>query len=149
MDSRKLTLDLACDIAQTGILYQEVTRFCRELGLPERLTKRLNVAVEELFTNIVKYGYEKSDTRRRIAITLDAGRHEKRVSLRIEDDGRPFDPTRAEAPASRCPIDEEKIGGLGIHLCRKLVDEMTYRREGGRNIVTLALKLDHMPVPEK
>lgn len=147
MDARQLNLSLDSDIAQTEILYREVTRFCRELGLSARQTNHLNVAAEELFTNIVKYAYE-SNSSHRIDINLLFERPD-RITVRIEDDGRPFDPTQAESPQPACPIDERKIGGLGIHLCKKMVDEMIYRREGDRNIMILVLKLDHGAAPEK
>ena len=56
----------------------------------------------------------------------------------ILDDGKPFDPlTDAPIPNVNAPINERPIGGLGVYLVRKLMDEVTYRREEGRNHLTL------------
>ena len=60
------------------------------------------------------------------------------MTIEMVDDGKPFDPlTEAPVPDVNAPMDERPIGGLGVFLVRKLMDELTYRREEGRNHLTL------------
>jgi serine/threonine-protein kinase RsbW len=144
MDNRRLSIELESDIARTEILYEAVTRFCRAVGLSKKLTSHVNIAAEELFTNIVKYAFD-NIAGHKIKVTLT---HTHQVTtLRMVDDGRPFDPTRSQTLEHPCPsLDGAKIGGLGIHLCKRLVDKMTYRREGKKNIVTVFFKSEASPL---
>ncbi|MEI9479990.1 MAG: ATP-binding protein, partial [Deltaproteobacteria bacterium] len=59
------------------------------------------------------------------------------VSLTVQDDGRPFDPLYAQAPDIHSPLAERPVGGLGIYIVRKMMDEVRYEHRGGRNILTL------------
>lgn len=92
------------------------------------------LAVEELLTNIIKYGYDDSD-RHEIIVTarVDDGLFE----LTISDDGHAFDPTKAAEPDTTLPAAERPIGGLGLFLVRKMSDGMTYERIAERNVVTV------------
>jgi serine/threonine-protein kinase RsbW len=62
--------------------------------------------------------------------------------MRIEDDGIPFDPVLTEAPDLECRIEDCKIGGLGIHLIKKLMDEIRYERVNDVNILYLKKHID-------
>jgi len=63
---------------------------------------------------------------------------EDALTIEMVDDGKPFDPlTDAPVPDVNAPMEERPIGGLGVFLVRKLMDELTYRREEGRNHLTL------------
>jgi anti-sigma regulatory factor (Ser/Thr protein kinase) len=123
-----------------------VERFCEAEDLPPRQSYALSLAFEELLTNVVNHGYAGRDP---------AGEHMKvelrrvgeQVMARIEDGGEAFDPTMAPAVDTGMDIDERRIGGLGVHLVRTLVDEMVYRRQDGRNILTFTLSLANKGEP--
>ena len=91
--------------------------------------------LEEIGTNIVKYGYE-HEGKKDIRITLTSESHA--LSMEILDDGKPYDPfAEAPPPDLDSSVEERPIGGLGVHLVQKLMDEAHYRREDGMNKVTL------------
>lgn len=107
-------------------------------GLPPALVSSLDLALEEWVVNVISYAYEDKASH---TIELRLRRDADEVRVTVEDDGRPFDPTlHAEADTSLAP-EHRQIGGLGIHFIRKTMDRFDYRRENGRNIVTLAKKL--------
>src|SRR6185436_2348165 len=110
-----------------------VEEFGRSWNIPGRIVGRFNVALEEAVTNAISYAFP------------DGGRHqiEVRIELRggllsasVSDDGRPFDPLSQPAADTRAGIADRKVGGLGIHLLRSLMQSVEYRRIDGRNVLT-------------
>jgi serine/threonine-protein kinase RsbW len=59
------------------------------------------------------------------------------IKAEVEDDGEPFNPLEAPEPDTEKSLEERTIGGLGIHLVRKLMDRLEYKREGERNLLTV------------
>ena len=119
-------------------LLEFVTSRARRCGAgPERL-REIELALEELLVNIFNYAYPDGAGE----VTIRCRRAGVgRLAVEIADDGIPFDIlTRAE-PDLDAPLDERGIGGLGIFFVRQLVPEIGYRREGGKNILTLAIDL--------
>ena len=105
---------------------------------PDELVFRVNLALEELGLNIMGYGLENAQQEIVITLTSDD------VSLVIEimDEGRPFDPlTDAPTPDLDGPVEDRRVGGLGFHLVRTMMDDMQYRRERGKNHLTLVTRL--------
>ncbi len=98
----------------------------------------LNVVLDELISNIIKYAYT-DDAPHEIRVSLSAAGGV--VEVGIEDDGKAFDPFAAPEPDLTLPLSERPIGGLGVHFVRKLMNEIKYKREDGRNILFLKKKL--------
>jgi len=97
-----------------------------------------NLIIEELFTNIVNHGFndEKEHTIK-LTLTWD----NTFLTIRIEDDGKPFNPMKAAMPDTKCVITERLVGGLGIHLIKHFIDVCRYSRQNGKNIVLLQKKM--------
>jgi serine/threonine-protein kinase RsbW len=110
-----------------------VTGALERLGVPDEAVRALELAVDEAVTNVMLHGYSSSEGRIWISCGVEGGR----VWVRIEDEGVPFDPTAAPEPDLEGDADERPIGGLGIHLIRRMTDELRYERRGGRNILVL------------
>ena len=108
--------------------------FADGLGLPDEMCYRLDTGLNEAVTNVISYGYP-DGAEHLIQIRLWA--HGDTVSLEVEDDGLPFDPLRAEPRPAPHTLEEAPIGGLGIQLIRSMLDECHYRREAGRNHLTM------------
>lgn len=104
------------------------------LHLPMSLVPTLNLALEEWVVNVISYAY--SDPAEH-TITLKLWREQSRLWLTVEDDGKPFDPTAQPEADTTLPLEQRGVGGLGIHFIRKTMDGFAYRRENGRNIVTM------------
>jgi sigma-B regulation protein RsbU (phosphoserine phosphatase) len=116
--------------------------FSEKRGLPQRVIGKVNVIFDELLTNIVYYAYrDQAEHDIKIRVELSASL----LRLTIEDDGVPFNPFRVEAPDTSLSMEEREVGGLGIHLIRNMMDEVSYQRRIDRNLVTLVKKLDLPP----
>jgi anti-sigma regulatory factor (Ser/Thr protein kinase) len=95
---------------------------------------RLNMAVDELLSNIICYAYT-DDLRHYIAIQMDI--YPDRVELTFRDDGVFFNLMAHPEPDTSLPLEERPTGGLGIHLVRKLIHQVDYERKFGQNVVHL------------
>lgn len=116
-----------------------VEAFGEDHGLPPKLIFQLNLALDEILTNVMSYGY--TDTaEHEITVRLSTdGRH---VAVAIEDDGQAFNPLDVTAPVLDAPVADRSIGGLGIHLVRKVIDQLEYRREQGKNVLVMRKAID-------
>jgi len=108
--------------------------FATQHEIGGRLRYHLLVSIEEILTNIIKYGFDEEGVHP-IHITF---RHiNEKVEMEFEDRGREFNPLEISEPDLDTPIENRQLGGLGIHLVKKMMDEAMYRREGDRNILML------------
>ena len=104
------------------------------MGLSSKTSFQICLAMEEIVSNIITYGYT-DDAVHLIKIAIS---HQDGIlTIRLEDDGIPFDPLKAEEPDCECPVEQRKVGNLGIHLSKKVMDDMLYERSGNKNILTL------------
>ncbi len=126
----ELVLSIKNDPAETERLTARVTEFGARHALPDRIVSHVNLALDEAITNIVFYAYDDADDHEiGVRISLAQGM----LTAELVDDGRAFDPLQVAAPDLAAPLEERAIGGLGVHLMRHLVDDIQYRRDGGRN----------------
>ena len=114
------------------------SRWLADRNAPPAADYLANLAIEELVTNCIKYGYDDS-AQHIIEIELKLTDGELVVS--VVDDGHPFNPLELPEPNTDLPIEERPIGGLGIHLLRKMSDRMDYERSNGKNRLTLRKSL--------
>lgn len=115
-----------------------VDKFARQHHLAADIVSDVQIALDEVLTNIVDYGY------------ADEAKHEIRVCLRVvhgvleitvEDDGVPFNPLESAEPDTSASLQERKIGGVGLHFVKNLMDEVGYDRVGDRNRLFLKKNL--------
>jgi sigma-B regulation protein RsbU (phosphoserine phosphatase) len=118
-------------------LNQTLMEFGQHHGLATTLVHDLNLALEEILTNIISYGY--TDNREH-EITVSLSAQPGEVRAEVQDDGQPFNPLEVPEPDTTKPLEERAIGGLGIHLVRKLMDGLEYKRQGERNFLTIKKK---------
>ena len=102
--------------------------------VPMKVIARVNVAVDEIFSNIARYSGATS-------VTLGCALADDRVTLRFSDNGRPYDPTGKPDPDTTLSAEERDIGGLGIFMVKKTMDEVAYEYTDGLNILTLVKEL--------
>jgi len=133
-----MSLKLRNSLSELNMLSQKLEEFAESLSLSPRTLFEIRLALEELLTNIISYGYtDNADHWIRIAIMHEDGI----LTVRVADDGIPFDPLSIEEPDCQCPIEQRKIGKLGIHLVKRFTDGMVYERRGNQNILTLRKKV--------
>jgi anti-sigma regulatory factor (Ser/Thr protein kinase) len=124
-------------LADLDTVHAAISDFSTQHVLPEDLTTPLRLALDELITNIVEHGFERHALGERyLVLRLDATGDV--VQATIEDNGIPFDPTVAAVAEPGGELDDPPIGGLGLHLVRRSIDRMHYRRDGERNVLTVS-----------
>jgi anti-sigma regulatory factor (Ser/Thr protein kinase) len=132
-------IEIGNKLSELDRLHRTLADFCRRHGLAATVARDLNLALEEVVTNIITHGYT-DDREHFIAVHLDLQPGE--VKIDVEDDGRPFNPLEAPAVDTTTSLGDRPIGGLGIHLVRKVTDDLEYKRLGDKNIFTLK-KMTH------
>lgn len=117
----------------------ELRRYARDAaagaGIGEDKSYQLQLAVDEIATNIISYGYKGAGPTAEISIFGEI--RDDALVITLEDRAPAFDPRTARMPNAEelsKPLEERTIGGLGIYLATEGVDRFDYRREGGRNL---------------
>ena len=118
---------------------QAVNEFVHS-GLPENCPKmilnQIDLAVEEIFVNIAHYAYEETGV-----AAIDCEYADSVLKISFSDSGRPFNPLLRPDPDLTLSAQERKIGGLGIYLTKKFMDDVFYAYENGQNILTFTKKI--------
>ena len=129
-----VSLELRNSLSELDALGESLEKFGNSLGLSNKIVFEICLAMEELVSNIISYGFTDDAVHWiKVAVSYQEGT----LVIRLEDDGIPFDPLTAEEPDCECPLEQRKIGNLGIHLTKKFMDDMVYERCGNKNILTL------------
>lgn len=103
-----------------------IEQFYESREVPMKVIMSMNIVLDEIFSNVVYYSGAAS-----VRVSCDAADH--LAVLVVEDNGTPYDPTQTEEPDTALTAEERGIGGLGIHMVRKMMDGIVYRREDGWN----------------
>jgi serine/threonine-protein kinase RsbW len=134
VSDERLNLRIANDLAELSRVAESVDEFCANQAIPAACAFKLNIALEELLTNTISYGY--ADTGQH-EIAVDIAREGETLVAEISDDARQYDPLQAPPPDLDSAIEDRRIGGLGVHLVKTMMDDVTYAYRDGRNHVTL------------
>lgn len=105
-------------------------RALEERGAPLKVITQVNIAADEIFSNIARYS---GAAAAEVACEVTEGR----AVVRFMDDGSPYDPTAQREPDITLSAEEREIGGLGIFMVKKSMDRVSYEYAGGRNILTI------------
>jgi anti-sigma regulatory factor (Ser/Thr protein kinase) len=104
-----------------------------EAGCGGPVAGRIGVAVEEVFVNIAKYAYNGQAGEATVRLQLEM----PWLVMEFEDQGKPFNPLNFPPPDTSASLEDRPVGGLGIFLTVKMMDRVSYRRQGGKNCLTL------------
>lgn len=117
---------------------EKVRRFLEMHGTGEEDLTGIDVALDEVLTNTVNYGFEDGNAHEiLLSLAVDAGH----LTIEVQDDGRPFDPLGIPAPDLDADLESRQIGGLGMHFVRTLLDRVSYERRNGWNVLKLEKQL--------
>ena len=106
-----------------------------KLDCPMKAMMQINIAVDELFSNIVRYGYP--NKKGPVTVKFKYHNDPKAIFIRFEDEGIPYNPLTKEDPDITLSAEERNIGGLGVFVVKKTMDDMRYKYENGKNILTI------------
>ena len=135
---RRHSITLPNDIMTVPQLQSFVDEASEDAGLDMSLTTSLNLAIEEAIVNVMLYAYPQDI---KGTVNIVATVEDGNLSFVISDSGQPFDPTAKTDVNTTLSAEERPIGGLGIHLVRQIMDEVTYERKDNKNILTLKKKI--------
>jgi anti-sigma regulatory factor (Ser/Thr protein kinase) len=129
------TLKVKAEVSNLAQVLEFVDGVLEELECPMRKQMQIDVAVEELFVNVASYAYQPLQGDVEICIWVED--NPRSVAIRFTDSGIYYDPLAKEDPDINRPVEERQIGGLGIFMVKKSMDDMQYARENGNNVVTI------------
>ena len=137
--SPKLELTVPNHLSENLRVKEHFDTFCEHYGIPKQVRLKMNVVFDELLTNIISYAYQ-DNKEHDIGIKVELSADRLKVSM--VDEGIPFNPLGVETPDMDLPLEERKIGGLGIHLVRNMMDKVSYRRRIDKNVITVVEYLE-------
>ncbi|MCR4901515.1 MAG: ATP-binding protein [Butyrivibrio sp.] len=109
------------------------------LDCPVKIQMQIDIAVEEMFVNISRYAYAPNEGEATIRFETQDDGTVARITL--IDSGIPYDPLAKEDPDITLPAEERQIGGLGIYMVKKSMDDMVYEYRNNQNVLTLFKKI--------
>ncbi len=133
-----LELTIENDLAQLAVVRSEVESFAKRENLSHEVGFAAKLALEELLTNTISYGYSDKSAQF-IEIRLEV--RGDQLIIHTADDGLAYDPRTAKEPNTQSSLKDREIGGLGVHLVKNLMDGFEYRHKDGKNHVTLRKSL--------
>jgi len=121
-------------IEELTTLAEQIDNLSEEWEISRALAMNINLVIEEAISNIIFYAFADKDKHLiKISISLE----NKRLTIRITDDGIPFNPLVQQQPNIYLSAEERPVGGLGIFLISQIMNELNYTRNGNENILTL------------
>jgi anti-sigma regulatory factor (Ser/Thr protein kinase) len=124
------------DARYLGEALDFIRKTMKDAGVADDAAGRVELAAEEVFVNIALYAYKGNEPRGDISIRCDAS--PETVFLEFADGGTPFNPLERKAPDISLAAEEREPGGLGIFMIRKIMDAIEYRREEGKNVLSMS-----------
>ncbi|MDD7148473.1 MAG: ATP-binding protein [Lachnospiraceae bacterium] len=117
-----------------------VDRHLETMDCSPKVSVQIDVAVEELFVNIAHYAYSPGTGSATIGVEIL--KDPAAIAITFTDRGKPFDPLAKEDPDITLSAEERQIGGLGIYMVKKSMDEVVYEYKDGQNILRIKKDLD-------
>ena len=132
-------LILAATVENIEVVTDFVNEQLEELDCPMKVQMQIDIAIDELFGNIAHYAYnpEVGDATVRVEVTEDP----LAVVITFIDSGVPYDPLAKEDPDTTLSAEDRQIGGLGIYMVKKSMDDITYEYKDGQNILAIKKSL--------
>ncbi|MBQ6927759.1 MAG: ATP-binding protein [Oscillospiraceae bacterium] len=134
---KEITLDATLENLDEVLAF--VDSSLEEADCPMKAQLQIDVAVEEIFVNIASYAYAPQTGS--ATVRLETRQDPRCVVITFIDRGVFYDPVAKEDPDTSLSAEERKIGGLGIYMVKKSMDEMLYERRDGQNILTISKKI--------
>lgn len=129
------TMVLTAEIGRVDDVIDFINAELEAHEVPMKTIMQIDIAVEELFVNIAHYAYNPEVGEAKV--TVDVEDAPPCAVIRFADRGKPYDPLSREDPDVTLGIEERQIGGLGIYMVKKSMDEVSYAHEDGQNILTI------------
>lgn len=138
---RSLSIDLRYAIEEIARLQGSVGAFAEPWNIPRSVLNHFMLAIEEIVSNVIVHGADPLDADQ-AAIKISLSCDDNALSCEIIDGGAGFDPfADAPEPDLSSALDERRLGGLGVHIVKRVVDAYSYERRDNRNHIVLIKKI--------
>ena len=134
---KEITVDATVDNLDT--VHDFVDEELKKYGCSTDVRLKIDLSIEELFVNIASYAYQ--DKIGKATIKIDISDGDLTAKIIFIDSGVPYDPLKKEDPDVTLSAEERSIGGLGIYLVKKNMDDIEYKYEDGKNILSIKKKI--------
>lgn len=128
-------IKVKADTAELDNVLSFADTILEELGCSVKSQMQIDIAIEEIFVNIAHYAYPEAEGE--AVIYVEPGEGSSSVTITFEDEGIPYDPLKNEDPDITLSADDRPIGGLGIFMVKKSMDEVSYEYKDGKNRLTI------------
>ena len=128
-------IKVKADTAELDNVLSFADTILEELGCSVKAQMQIDIAIEEIFVNIAHYAYPEAQGE--AVIYVEPGEGSSSVTITFEDEGIPYDPLKNEDPDITLSADDRPIGGLGIFMVKKSMDEVSYEYKDGKNRLTI------------
>ncbi len=137
----KCHIEILATVENWNSVFKFLHKFISKITVDGKLKSEILISAEEIFVNVAKYAYPNSCGKIYVCAEFDFQR--EILCLKFKDQGIPFDPTKNPRPNISKNLKERKIGGLGIFMVKKMVDDMKYCYKNGSNhlLITKKIKL--------
>jgi sigma-B regulation protein RsbU (phosphoserine phosphatase) len=143
---RSFRMTIGADLGEIAQVNTAFDEYADTHDVSSKIRRSMNVVFDELLNNTISYGFEGRDDGE---VTIEVELGTDRLSVTLTDNGKPFNPFGTAPPDTQLSVEEREIGGLGIHLVRQMMDEVTYHRRTDRNVVIVAKLLAEDGAPER
>lgn len=130
----KAEFQLANSLSAVPVLLDQLDEALLAMDVPDADAFQIKLALEELATNAINYGFDEGQTSE-LEITLQ--RQDEELYCELRDHGRVFNPLEVVEPDVTLDVDHRKVGGLGVFLVRRVMDDVSYERAGNMNVMRL------------
>ena len=134
----RLITKIRNEIPEIPLLAAKFQEFARQHDISEDVVFSFDLALDELLTNTIEYGYSNDQTG---YIHLEFVLDDDSLTIEIEDDALAYNPLEAPLPDLDAPVIERPVGGLGVYLVRKIMDSVDYELSDGRNCLKISRHL--------
>ena len=133
-------LDIMAENENLSEVQSFLSQCLEKVNCPAKAKMQMELAMEEIFVNIANYAY--APEKGRAVVRVEVSDEPVTVTLTFIDQGMPYDPLKRKEPDVTLSAEEREIGGLGIFLTKKTMDDVSYEYKDGQNILTLKKKID-------
>jgi anti-sigma regulatory factor (Ser/Thr protein kinase) len=134
---KEITVEASID--QIGCVTEWADGYLDDIDCPMKIHMQIDIAIDEIFSNIAYYAYK--EQKGQITVRVDFDENARVFSMQFMDQGVPFNPLEVKNPDITLSAEERSIGGLGIFMVKKSMDDLTYSYENGNNILTIRKNL--------
>ena len=132
---KELTVDAT--VENIPVVTTFVEEHLEQYDCPPKAQMEIDIAIDELFSNIAQYAYGKPPAEGKATVRVEVTENPLAVIITFIDNGKPYDPLAKKDPDVTLPAEEREIGGLGIFMVKKTMDEVNYEFKNGQNILTI------------